>query len=152
MREMIIGSMRWQLGEPLNDVGAAYFKTLALLCREWIEAEAPLSLPTSDDPALGAAMSHTRLQMATATIGSASAAANLSERSLRRRFQSKAGMSWEEYRRRARLLAAVERIANSDVPIGRIAADLGYESQSAFAKVFRAVFGATPSAFRRRGV
>ncbi len=150
MREMIIGAMRWQLGKPLDDVGDAYFRTLALLCREWIEAETPLSLPTSDDPALHAAMSHTRLHMATATIGSASAAANLSERSLRRRFQSIAGMGWEEYRRRARLLAAVERIANSRVPIGRVAADLGYESQSAFAKAFRAFLGVSPSAFRQR--
>jgi AraC-like DNA-binding protein len=150
MRAMIIGAMRWQLGKPLDHVGKAYFNTLALLCREWIEAETPLSLPTSDDPALGAAMSHTRSQMATATIGSASAAANLSERSLRRRFQSIAGMSWEEYRRRARLLAAVERIAHSSVPIGRVAADLGYDSQSAFAKVFRAFLGMSPSAFRQR--
>jgi transcriptional regulator GlxA family with amidase domain len=50
-------------------------------------------------------------------------------------------MSWEEYRRRARLLAAVELIATSRVPIGRVAAELGYESQSAFAKVFRAFLG-----------
>jgi AraC-like DNA-binding protein len=150
MREMVIGAMRWQLGRPLDEVGDAYFKSLALLCREWIQAEAPLSVPTSDDPALGAAMNHTRLHLASATIGSASAAAKLSERSLRRRFRSMAGMSWEEYRRRARLLAAVERIANSHVPIGRVAADLGYESQSAFAKVFRTFLGMSPSAFRQR--
>jgi AraC-like DNA-binding protein len=150
MRAMVIGSMRWQLGKPLDATGSAYFKALALLCGEWIEAEAPLSLPTSNDPALNAAMSHARLNMATATIGSASAAANLSERSLRRRFQSIAGMGWDEYLRRARLLAAVERLANSRAPIGRIAADLGYQSQGAFAKVFRQFLGVSPSEFRER--
>ena len=147
---MVIGSMRWQLGKPLDAAGSAYFTALALLCGEWIEAEAPLSLPTSNDPALSAAMNHARLNMATATIGSASAAANLSERSLRRRFQSIAGMGWDEYLRRARLLAAVERIANSRAPIGRIAADLGYQSQGAFAKVFRQFLGVSPSEFRQR--
>lgn len=149
MRAMVIGAMRWQIGQPLDAVGEAYFKTLALLCGEWIETEAPLSLPSSDDPALRAAMEYTRTQLITATIASASTAANLSERSLRRRFQALIGMSWEEYRRHARLLAAVERIANSRTPIGQIAGELGYESQSAFAKAFRSLLGMSPSAFRR---
>ena len=149
MRAMVIGAMRWQISEPLDAIGDTYFKTLALLCSEWIETEAPLSLPSSDDSVLRAAMNHTLTQLATATIASASAAANLSERSLRRRFQALTGMSWEEYRRRARLLVAVERIANTRLPIGHIAIDLGYESQSAFAKAFRALLGINPNAFRR---
>lgn len=149
MREMVIGAMRWQIGQPLDAIGAAYFQSLALLCGEWITHEAPLSLPSSDDPALRAAMDHTRAQLATATITSASAAAHLSERSLRRRFQTNTGMSWEEYRRRARLLVAVEKIATTSLPIGHIAMDLGYANQSAFAKAFRALLGMNPSEFRR---
>ncbi len=150
MREMVIGAMRWQIGQPLDNVGEAYFHSLALLCNEWIEQEAPLSLPSSDDPQLRAAMAHTRAQLATATIASASAAAHLSERSLRRRFQTDVGMSWDEYRRRARLLSAVEKIATSQLPINQIALELGYENQSAFAKAFRVLLGVNPSDFRRR--
>jgi AraC-like DNA-binding protein len=149
MREMVIGAMRWQIGTPLDAVGETYFQALALLCNEWIEHEASLSLPSSGDPALRAAMDHTRAHLATATIASASAAANVSERSLRRHFQTRAGMSWDDYRRRARLLAAVEKIAATELPINRIAMDLGYENQSAFAKAFRALLGMSPSAFRR---
>lgn len=149
MREMVIGAMRWQIGKPLDAAGDAYFKALALLCSEWIAAEAPLSLPSSDDPALRAAMDHTRTQLAEATIASASAAANISERSLRRRFQTNTGMSWEQFRRRARLLTAVERLTHSRDSIGRIANDLGYENQSAFAKAFRALLGMSPGEFRR---
>ncbi|MET0377690.1 MAG: helix-turn-helix transcriptional regulator [Spongiibacteraceae bacterium] len=149
MREMVIGAMRWQIGCPLNAIGDAYFKTLALLCGEWIAAEAPLSLPSSDDRQLRAAMEHTRTHLATATIASASTAANLSERSLRRRFQTDIGICWEDYRRRARLLAAVEKVATTDLPIGQIAMDSGYENQSAFAKAFRSLLGINPSAFRR---
>lgn len=149
MREMVIGAMRWQIGTPLDAVGDAYFNALAQLCREWIAVEAPLSLPSSDDPVLCAAMNHTRANLVTATITSASAAANISERSLRRRFQAGIGMSWEDYRRRARLLLAVEKVATTRLPIGRIALDLGYENQSAFAKAFRAQLGMNPSEFRR---
>jgi AraC-like DNA-binding protein len=149
MREMILGAMRWQIGKPLDAVGESYFKALALLCGEWIRDEAPLSLPTTEDSALRAAMDHTRTSIATATLASASAAANLSERTLRRRFQTSTGMSFEEYRRRARLLAAVEKLTNTKQPIGRIAMALGYESQSAFAKAFRTLLGVNPSEFRR---
>ena len=63
MREMVIGAMRWQIGQPLDVVGTAYFQSLALLCSEWIAHEAPLSLPSSDDQALSAAMEHTRAQL-----------------------------------------------------------------------------------------
>lgn len=149
MREMVIGAMRWQIGKPLDAAGDAYFKALALLCSEWIATEAPLSLPSSDDLMLRAAMDHTRDQLAGATIASASAAANTSERSLRRRFQTNTGMSWEQFRRRARLLAAVERLTHSRDSIGRIANDLGYENQSAFAKAFRELLGMSPGEFRR---
>lgn len=149
MREMIVGAMRWQIGQPLDAVGESYFKALAHLCNEWIRDEAPLSLPTTDDTALRAAMDYTRKRVASVTLASASAAANLSERTLRRRFQSKVGMSFEEYRRRARLLVAVEQLANTRQPIGRIAMTLGYESQSAFSKAFGTLLGANPSAFRR---
>jgi len=149
MREMILGAMRWQIGQPLDAVGESYFKTFALLCAEWIKDEAPLSLPTSEDPALRAAMDHTRGHIATATLESASTAASLSERTLRRRFQSVTGTSWEDYRRRARLLAAVEQLTNTNQSIGRIAMALGYESQSAFAKAFRSLLGVNPSEFRQ---
>lgn len=149
MREMVMGAMRWQIGKPLDAIGDAYFRALALLCSEWIETEASLSLPSSDDPALRAAMDYTRAHLASATIAAASATAALSERSLRRRFQTNTGMSWEDYRRRARLLVAVEKIATTNLPIGHIAMDLGYENQSAFAKAFRALLGVNPSEFRR---
>ena len=149
MREMVIGAMRWSLATPLDTTGEAYFTAFALLCREWIANEAPLSLPTTVEPRLRAAMEHTRTQIATATLLSACRAADLSERSLRRRFQT-LGISWEEYRRRARLLAAIELLSTSALSIRAIADRVGYESQGAFAKAFRLLLGDTPSAFRRK--
>jgi AraC-like DNA-binding protein len=148
MREMVIGAMRWQITAPLDTTGDAYFRALAMLCREWIESTAPLSLPTSSDPQLRAAMEYTRADVALATIAGASAAVGLSERSLRRRFEA-LGMSWEAYRRSARLLAAVGLLEGTTLSVQQIAERVGYESQSAFAKTFRGALGMSPRAFRR---
>lgn len=149
MREMVIGAMRWPLSAPQDEVGRAYFAAFALLCGEWIGREAGLSLPTAADPLLRAAMEHTRANLAGADMAAVSRAAGLSERSLRRRFQTELGLTWEDYRRRARLLASVELLNATRRPIGVIAAEVGFESQSAFAKAFRALLGRSPQAFRR---
>lgn len=149
MREMVIGAMRWPLSAPQDEVGCAYFTAFALLCGAWIRQEAGLSLPTATHPAVLAAMEHTRANLSDANIVSAARAAGLSERSLRRRFQAEAGLTWQEYRRRARLLSAVELLTHTRRSIGVIAAEVGFESQSAFAKAFRTLLGRSPRAFRR---
>ncbi len=51
LREMIVFAARWPITRPESDpVADAYFDALAALVREWLEHEAPLSLPTSSDP------------------------------------------------------------------------------------------------------
>jgi len=150
MREMIIGAMRWPLSQPQDAVGRAYFAAFALLCAEWIGQEAPLWLPTTQEPRLRAAAAHTRERLADADFASACGVAGMSERTLRRRFRRDLGMTWEAYRRRARLLRAVELLSETPAPIGAVAAQTGFESQSAFAKAFGELMGETPRAFRAR--
>jgi len=150
MREMIIGAMRWPLSQPQDAVGRAYFAAFALLCAEWIREEAPLWLPTTMDERLRAAAEATRADLAGADLAQAVRAAGMSERTLRRRFRRELGMTWEAYRRRARLMRAVELLAEAAEPIGVVAARSGFESQSAFAKAFRDLMGETPRAFRAR--
>lgn len=149
MREMIVGAMRWPLSTALDETGEAYFAAFARLCGEWIGQETRLSLPTTTDRRLAAAMAHTRAHCAEADAASASREAGLSERTLRRRFKSDVGLTWEEYRRRARLLASVDLLTTTARPIGAIAAEVGFESQSAFAKAFRSLLGRSPQALRR---
>ena len=148
MREMVLGAMRWPLHEALDLTGQAYFTALARLCAEWISEEAPLSLPTTQDPALRAAIAYTRANLRDSDIGAVCRAAGLSERSLRRRFGREIGMSWSEYRRRARMLAAAALLSDTKLPIGLVATQVGFESQSAFAKTFRGLTGRSPRDFR----
>ncbi|MDF3859203.1 helix-turn-helix domain-containing protein, partial [Achromobacter denitrificans] len=51
----------------------------------------------------------------------------------------------------ARLLAAMERLARGERVL-EVALDLGYESPSAFAAMFRKAVGEPPSAFAARGM
>jgi AraC-like DNA-binding protein len=150
MREMVAGSMRWPLTEPQDATGQAYFAALASLCAEWIKAEAPLRLPTTREPQLQAAMTHTRANLRDGDVASVCEAAGISERTLRRRFRSAFGMSWDEYRRRARLLAAATLLSDALTPIGHVAAEVGFESQSAFARAFKELTGKSPREFRGR--
>ncbi len=148
MREMLIGAMRWPIDQPQDATGRAYFAALAALCREWIATETPLSVPTTSHAGLAAAMAFTRAHLQGGHIGAAARAGGMSERTLRRRCRSELGMSWEQYRRRARILAAASLLNDTRLPVGAIAAEVGFESQSAFAKAFRGVTGKTPRAFR----
>lgn len=68
-------------------------------------------------------------------------------RTLARHFRRETGMSFAEWRRRARLLRALGWIAEGR-PILAVALDLGYDSPSAFSAMFRRELGAPPSSFR----
>jgi AraC-like DNA-binding protein len=72
---------------------------------------------------------------------------NLSARTLARHFRRHTGMSFAEWRRRARLLRALGWIAEGR-PIVEVALELGYESPSAFSAMFRRELGVSPSSFR----
>ena len=71
----------------------------------------------------------------------------LSGRTLARHFRRHTGMSFAEWRRRARLLRALGWIAEGR-PIVEVAMELGYDSPSAFSAMFRRELGAPPSSFR----
>ena len=149
MRQMVIGAMRWPIDRPLDDIGAAYYAALAKLCSEWIHREAAFSLPTSQEKRNAAAIRYTLENLKTATMAGACSASALSERSLRRHFMRELGIGWVDYRRRARVMAAAAMLSESQKAIGIIAAEVGFESQTAFSKVFTALVGMKPSAFRR---
>ncbi|MFJ7111440.1 helix-turn-helix domain-containing protein [Pseudomonas sp. NPDC098740] len=62
------------------------------------------------------------------------------------RTVSETGFTFSQWRRRARLLRALERLAAA-VPVTTIALELGYENVSAFIAMFRRTFGVTPGRY-----
>jgi AraC-like DNA-binding protein len=75
--------------------------------------------------------------------------AAISARSLSRHFVQETGFTFTAWRQRARLLRALELLAD-DLPVTTIALQLGYATPSTFISLFKRTFGATPANYRHR--
>jgi AraC-like DNA-binding protein len=73
----------------------------------------------------------------------------LSARTLTRRFNDEVGMPLSQWRRRLRLIKAVEMLGGG-CSVTQTALDLGYGSPSAFIYAFRQEMGMSPQAYCRR--
>ncbi|HEY1998984.1 helix-turn-helix transcriptional regulator [Paraburkholderia sp.] len=106
-----------------------------------------LGLPSPEDPrlvritdALVSDLSdHRRLEQWAAWAG-------LAPRTLSRRFVTETGMTFAQWRQRARLLRALELVAEG-VAVTTIALELGYDNVSAFIDMFRRALGTTPGRY-----
>lgn len=72
-----------------------------------------------------------------------------SPRTLERLFAKQTHMSFSMWRRQARLLEAMSRLA-AGTPVTQIAHELGYDSPSAFTAMFRKTLGTPPSEYFRQ--
>ena len=77
-------------------------------------------------------------------------AAGMSVRNLNRRFVSATGMSPRDYLRRVRIEAAKRLLEAPNVPIDRVAGEVGYGDTRAFIRAFGAVAGLSPGLYRQR--
>lgn len=151
LREMFVYGLRWPIDRVTSDaVAESFFEALGHLTRDALDHEAPLHLPTSDDPLVRSVMDHTRAHLAEVTVLSVCAAVGVSERSLRRRFAATAGMSWSQYLLTARLLRAMALLTEPHRTVLSAATEVGFESLSAFGRAFSRFVGETPTAYRRR--
>jgi len=73
--------------------------------------------------------------------------ANASGRTITRLFADETKLNFREWRQRARIMKAVEFLANKDYSIKQIALSLGFSSTAAFTHAFKEVMDVTPSEF-----
>ncbi len=149
MREMILYAMRWPISGNSDVTSEAFYRCFAQLCSEWLREEIKLVLPATDDRRINAAIQYTRQHLPSVTLEQVCKAVAMSARSLRRNFHKAMGISWEDYRLRLRMYAAVGELDHTRKPIGEIAEYVGYGSQQAFSRAFRAFTGISPQAYRR---
>ena len=75
--------------------------------------------------------------------------AGLSVRSLSRLFRSETALSFAQWRQQARLVSALDRLANGEA-VGAVADSLGYSTPSNFIAMFRRAFGESPGRYFRQ--
>ncbi len=149
MKEMIREAMRWHLSDAETPLRKSYFETMAGLCAEWIQREADLFLPIIKSHRLRRVFEYTAAHY-DANLPEICQEIGISERSLRRHLKSETGLSWDAYRQRMRLLRAISLLTETELSIIEVASQCGFESPSAFAKVFRAAMNESPSNYRQR--
>ena len=80
------------------------------------------------------------------TAAALAAEVGMSRSAFTQRFSARVGRPPLDYLTGWRMTLARSRLSRTETPIARVAADVGYISQSAFAQAFKRVFGVTPRA------
>jgi AraC-like DNA-binding protein len=121
-----------------------------LLLEQINEASAlPLHLPAPRDHRLARICTHIQEHLDdTKTLREWALDLGYDQRTLHRLFVRELGMSFSQWRQQAKLLTALEWLAERRQVLS-IALDLGYQNQSAFTAMFRRNLGITPSDFIR---
>jgi AraC-like DNA-binding protein len=83
------------------------------------------------------------------TLEELARAAGTSRSVLAERFLKLVGSSPMQYLTQWRMLLAANLLCGTNAPLARIAADVGYQTDTAFSRAFRREFGAPPAAWRR---
>ena len=145
LRELILRGSEIPVGEELLPRNA---RILELLVDEIeISQERALHLPTGRDPRLAKVCEGLLANPGDSKdLAEWATRVGASTRTLARLFQSEMGVSFVTWRQQLRVLAALPRLAAGE-PVTVIAMELGYETQGAFAAMFRRLMGSTPSTY-----
>jgi AraC-like DNA-binding protein len=125
---------------------------LELVLFDCVARHAPIAealVMPRDDRAVHVAASLLRHPADPRTLAELARVAGASARTLTRIFVSETGLSFEQWRRQARMHVAAG-ILGSGASIDLCARRVGYRSPSAFAAAYRETFGRAPSADRAR--
>lgn len=148
LRESILALVDEAPDYPLNGRGA-HLAALALYEIERAPS-VPIGIPWPQDRRLRAVCEAVlREPGASRTIEEWADGVGASPRTLTRLFSRETGLGYRQWLRQVHLAEAMSRLARGE-SIGRIAASLGYASQSAFTAMFRRALGATPKHYSAR--
>lgn len=149
--EMINHALRWGRNRPPDDTAAnAFFTAIAHTCPEWFAGSRILWTPSARSPELRRAIAHVRTHLETASIETTARAANLSARTLRRRFRDELGLSWRNFIREVRMNRAMELLSREQMSVTQTAFAVGFNSISAFTVAFATHSGQSPRTFCRQ--
>lgn len=134
---------------PMDLTVSADAATITLLAEQLaLQPGAPLHLPLPEDPVardIAAAI----MSNPAGPLRDQLKAAGANRRTIERRFNTETAMSLGKWRRRARVLASVAKLAEGE-RVTTVAVTMGYSSPSAFVAAFRAELGTSPRDYLRQ--
>ncbi len=149
LRELILTLMSWP--RNYDEAGAGGRLVAVLIDQIAASPVAPLHLPMPVSQRLRMIADTLRDEPADRRgLDDFAAVAAVSGRTFGRHFQAETGLTLRAWRRQAKLLKALELLAD-DQPVGLVAEHLGYETASAFIAVFRKAFGISPGRYFSAG-
>lgn len=151
-REMLLYAPRWGPERaPKDPVADSFFDTLTRLLPEWTEDARDWRLPRARTSELERAMAFTLERLGEPlTLEQVARAAGLSSRTLARRFEQEAQTTWRRFQHDARMLRAMELLAEDGARVTQTAYAVGFESLAAFTHAFHSFTGERPRDFRLR--
>jgi len=150
-RHMILYCRRWSTeNSEFCENAQSFFSALALIVVERMETPTTDWLPRGRTKLVSRAVDLTMERHKRAVeIGEIASALATNERTLSRRIVDETGMKWSDLLRRIRIIFARELLTTTELQITRIAAEVGYGSQSAFNRAFKVETGFTPRGFQK---
>ncbi len=154
LREMAIQACVWGLRPPELAMAELFFRAFAAMAGAWRTQRLAVELAAPRSRELARALAYATAQTGEtgqpASLAEIAKAGGLSSRTLQRRCRDELGVSLQEWLVRARLVRALELLADPSHSIGDVAWSCGYHSPAAFSRAFAAQFGSPPSAWRGR--
>lgn len=147
LREAVRRAATWD-GEALDALDAAQARIAGVIVDEIGTApREPLGLPLPVDPRLLRVTDALASDLADSrSLEEWAAWAGIAPRTLSRRLVAETGFSFAAWRQQARLLRALERLADG-TPVTVVALELGYDNVSAFIDMFKRALGTTPGRY-----
>lgn len=150
LAEMAKQAAAWGPTPPDRPEVAPFFLAFLGLIQGWRAASTLPALPAARTEGLGVALAWLleRLDRPVSALDAARVA-GLSERTLQRRCREELGVGLHQWLVRARVLRAMELLADPELSVGEVGVRCGYETGSSFIRVFQGETGQTPGDWRR---
>ena len=145
LRELIVETVRMGNLRSRDRLESAMRDLLLAQLRKASPVPTFVTMPR-DSRALALAQSLVAKSSACPSLDALCSQVGVSKRTMERIFQREVGMSFETWRRQARLMKAVELLV-SGCAVKEVAFEVGYKQPSAFVEMFRSSLGATPKAW-----
>lgn len=145
LRELIVEAVATSQLRPANP----HHRTLQRLLVRQIEKALPMPMHVTmpvDSRALAIAEASMANYRDCPPLPSLCRKVGVSVRTVERAFQRDVGVTFELWRRQARLLKAIELLAGGK-SVKEVSFDVGYEGPSTFVEMFRKTMGTTPGAW-----